>query len=713
MHVLLMKQNFLAATFAMVFAAFVTGCASETTGPSETGNVSVNLLVGDTDVTAVNFVVTCSDSTVCPLNGQFNVVDDRTPPVWATIMDLPVGDPKNPTEYTITLTALDDEGAVLCTGSTAFTVLANDTVEVDVVLTCGGDGEELLGNVDIDATFEIIDGNNCPRLHFLNAVPNEVPPEGSEVTVLVSDADGDPLTTALTATSGSFEDPAAQSTTYTCGADGTQTIRVSVTDGDAACDKTKSFDVECGGASLVCEYVQDFEALDQESPSALSDDGWLIFGQVFDGSGAFKFDYGPFPAPNAAANPSFTFFSAIVTGEGGPDQGDQQLSVFNDYNCREPLNPTQGHFNGTDRVGSSVFQQESISADQVGKILQFSFDARRGNINDPTGSSTALAFIQTLDPGFTQTNFVQIDMTNLPETWARYSIELEIDASLVGQILEFGFLSIASNFEPSGVFYDNITFGRPGCGGGGGPGLELRPLPDIYTTGNAINYSPYRAQGPEVEPREIPSDEDILEDLGLLQTAGYDLLRLFGGDAVSEKILQLAAANFPEMRFQQGLFLEGLAPGAAADNCDSMVNDSQVETAIRLANTYSNVVTVSVGNETSFFAAFMPLNCLEGYITETRNNVTQPVTADDDYTFYAQLFWQKPRRRPAAHRLRVHSHVPVHQLPAVGLEAGRGAGRPSAGGSHDERVARHSPGQLPGRLRLPVPRRVGDDRHDR
>ena len=83
-----MKQMFVSATFAIALAGFFTGCASETTGPSESGSVSVNLLVGDTDVTAVNFEVTCDDSTVCPLSGQFNVVDERTPPVWATIMDL-------------------------------------------------------------------------------------------------------------------------------------------------------------------------------------------------------------------------------------------------------------------------------------------------------------------------------------------------------------------------------------------------------------------------------------------------------------------------------------------------------------------------------------------------------------------------------------------------------------------------------------------------
>jgi hypothetical protein len=133
----------------------------------------------------------------------------------------------------------------------------------------------------------------------------------------------------------------------------------------------------------------------------------------------------------------------------------------NDYNC---CDPSQGHRNGTDRVTSLVFQEpftlgNPISADDVGKTLEFSFDAKRGNINDPTGSSTALAFIQTVDPnaGFAQTNFVSVDMTNLPAgTWDRNSISLTIDAGLVGQYLEFGFLSTASNFEPSGVFYDNI-----------------------------------------------------------------------------------------------------------------------------------------------------------------------------------------------------------------------------------------------------------------
>ena len=108
----------------------------------------------------------------------------------------------------------------------------------------------------------------------------------------------------------------------------------------------------------------------------------------------------------------------------------------------------------------------------VGKTLEFSFDARRGDINEPMGTSMAQAFIQTVDPsaGFVQTNFVSIDMTNLPVgIWDRYSISLTIDAGLVGQFLEFGFLNTASNFEPSGVFYDNVLFAT-GAGGSGGTG---------------------------------------------------------------------------------------------------------------------------------------------------------------------------------------------------------------------------------------------------
>ena len=166
--------------------------------------------------------------------------------------------------------------------------------------------------------------------------------------------------------------------------------------------------------------------------------------------------------------------------------------------------------------------------------------------------------------------------------------------------------------------------------------FTLRPLPAIYATGQSVNYSAFRAGGPGAG--EIPSDADVLQDLSLLQTAGFNLLRLFGADDVSDKILRLAAANFPEMQFQQGLALAGI-PVAAAASCQDPAgfNDQQIARAIALANTYPNVVAVAVGNETSFFSLYMPTACLASYINRVRSSVTQPVTTEDDWTFFAGL----------------------------------------------------------------------------
>ena len=87
----------------------------------------------------------------------------------------------------------------------------------------------------------------------------------------------------------------------------------------------------------------------------------------------------------------------------------------------------------------------------------FSFDAKLGNIE---GASTAIGFIKTLDPaaGFTLTNFITVDMTSIPDTWNRYEVTLDL-TGLEGQILQVGFSNTASNYEGSGIFYDNVLAG--------------------------------------------------------------------------------------------------------------------------------------------------------------------------------------------------------------------------------------------------------------
>lgn len=192
-------------------------------------------------------------------------------------------------------------------------------------------------------------------------------------------------------------------------------------------------------------FSQDFEALGQLDPNALATDGWLVYGNVFTPTGTYLYGYGPFPAPNGTGA-----FCAIDAGQGGIEQGAQQLSVYSDYNN------VAAHTAGNN-VESNVFHEQTIAPGDVGNTWVFAFQAKLGNL---AGGSTAKAFIKTLNPaaGYALTNFIAADMTSIPTSWGSYSLTISIDAGLSGQLLQFGFLNNATHFESSGIFYDNVAF---------------------------------------------------------------------------------------------------------------------------------------------------------------------------------------------------------------------------------------------------------------
>lgn len=204
-------------------------------------------------------------------------------------------------------------------------------------------------------------------------------------------------------------------------------------------------------AAAVPNYSQNFEDMTvgdppQSQPTDLADDGWLVGANVFDASGTtYLYNYFSFPAPNGGAA-----FSAVATGEGGAEQGSNQLSVYNDYN-----NADHGVGN---RIEAIVFQERVLDASDAGKTFALSFDAKKGNIE---GETTAAAFLQVLDPGagFSQVALYQEDTTNLATTWSSFSgtITIPNDGSFNGNIFQFGFRSTASNYEGSGNYYDNIN----------------------------------------------------------------------------------------------------------------------------------------------------------------------------------------------------------------------------------------------------------------
>uniref|UniRef100_A0A832I593 FlgD/Vpr Ig-like domain-containing protein n=1 Tax=Eiseniibacteriota bacterium TaxID=2212470 RepID=A0A832I593_UNCEI len=218
------------------------------------------------------------------------------------------------------------------------------------------------------------------------------------------------------------------------------------------------------GRAALTAYTEDFESLVQADPFALGNAGWLVFGNVSTPGGTYLYGYGPFPAPNGGSA-----FCSIDVGQGGVEQGAQQLSVYSDYNNAD-------HANGN-WIESNVFLEQTISAAEVGQTWVFAFDAKLGNLLPP---STALAFIKTLNPaaGYALTNFLTVNTTAIPVTWNRYTISIQITPDLVGQILQTGFANTATNYVSSGVYYDNLTWGQQtqtdAPGASGPAAFELR-----------------------------------------------------------------------------------------------------------------------------------------------------------------------------------------------------------------------------------------------
>ena len=201
-------------------------------------------------------------------------------------------------------------------------------------------------------------------------------------------------------------------------------------------------------ALALSPYFEDFESLSQADAAALGNAGWLVFANVFGPDWAYWYGYGVFPAPNGSGG-----FCNVAAGEGGGAQGMQQLVVFSDYNNTD-------HGVGA-YIESLVFQEQNIGPGDVGETWKFQFDAKLGDI---AGGSTAAAFIKTLDPnaGYATTNYIPLDMTGISGTWSTFSISIFIDGSLDGQLLQIGFSNVASGYEPSGIFYDNVIFSIDG-----------------------------------------------------------------------------------------------------------------------------------------------------------------------------------------------------------------------------------------------------------
>jgi exo-beta-1,3-glucanase (GH17 family) len=160
----------------------------------------------------------------------------------------------------------------------------------------------------------------------------------------------------------------------------------------------------------------------------------------------------------------------------------------------------------------------------------------------------------------------------------------------------------------------------------------FNPEIDGVFAGNGISYGAYR-DGESPDKGSLTSKVDILEDLRLISNR-WNLIRLYGSDRQAENILEVIKENNLPIRVMQGAWL--------GSNQTREINDAEIETLIRLANRFPDIiVAANVGNE--IFVDWSAhriedMKSVISYIRRVRSQITQPVTVVDDYNF-----WNKPQ----------------------------------------------------------------------
>jgi len=186
------------------------------------------------------------------------------------------------------------------------------------------------------------------------------------------------------------------------------------------------------------------------------------------------------------------------------------------------------------------------------------------------------------------------------------------------------------------------------CGGGGvvQPTGQVedgtaRTLSAEFISRAAVNYSPYRSNN---KTTEVPTAANVLEDLNLLVSAGFTLIRLFdSADVDSKLILQVIHDHNLNIMVQLGAWLDGESASwlTASDVAAAKAaNEAEIARCIVLANQYATIVqTVSVGNETmvSWSGQYCSASVVAGYIKTVRTQIKQPITSDDNWALWASV----------------------------------------------------------------------------
>lgn len=231
-------------------------------------------------------------------------------------------------------------------------------------------------------------------------------------------------------------------------------------------------------SAQITETFIDFEApgFDATSGSAVGDAGFDFFFASSGGLVPTEEDPNP-PFQDFTgfipANPNLNVEAPSIVTVAFDDaalSGNQSLVFFTDVNSGLFLDNTPGdadpNVEDPRTLLLSVFQQQTISAADIGTTVIYSFDFAGGSGAVNTAEGTFVeAFLLTIDPnsGFVVTNDIGFDLSGAAEaelTSGQLTLDLS-DAALEGQTLQFGFRNGAADGQNPAVILDNLSLTVP------------------------------------------------------------------------------------------------------------------------------------------------------------------------------------------------------------------------------------------------------------
>jgi hypothetical protein len=168
---------------------------------------------------------------------------------------------------------------------------------------------------------------------------------------------------------------------------------------------------------------------------------WEMNKQVFTSTGDYAGGY--YPGNTFGPN-------AIVSGQGGVDQGTYQGKLWPDYDG------WWGDWTDNKVVKTSLLVSiVSLSAADIAPgQIQMDFDYK---LQPELGPNTSVySFAKILSADWSQTWYTDWKQLTGGD-WSHGSNVMNFDGNQTGANLQYGFMVVSENYQPNGVFVDNVT----------------------------------------------------------------------------------------------------------------------------------------------------------------------------------------------------------------------------------------------------------------